>query len=88
MASSYEHDESGFSSESFPMRSKMVNKRARKMESILKDMPKPAVYGDKKADVTIVGWGSLKLPMLDALPMLQAQGIKARFVHFNHIFPS
>jgi 2-oxoglutarate ferredoxin oxidoreductase subunit alpha len=87
VASSYEHDETGFSTESFQMRVKQVDKRAKKIEAILKEMPKPKVYGHKKGDVTIVGWGSMKLPALDALPILEAKGIKACFVHFTHLYP-
>jgi 2-oxoglutarate ferredoxin oxidoreductase subunit alpha len=87
VATSYEHDEAGFSSESFQNRAKQVDKRAKKLDALLGDMPKPKAYGEKKAEVTIVGWGSVKLPALDALPLLKQRGITARFVHFTHVFP-
>ncbi len=87
VATSYEHDETGFSTESFPMRAKQVKKRAAKLASILKEMKKPNIYGNKKAEVTLVGWGSTKLAVLDALAMLEALGIQAKFVHFTHLFP-
>jgi 2-oxoglutarate ferredoxin oxidoreductase subunit alpha len=87
VASSYEHDERGFSSESFVMRTKQVDKRASKVKAILKEMPLPTIYGHAEAEVTLVGWGSMKLPALDALPLLEKAGIKANFVHFTHIFP-
>jgi 2-oxoglutarate ferredoxin oxidoreductase subunit alpha len=87
IASSYEHDEHGFSSESFFMRTKQVDKRAAKVKLILKEMPLPAVYGHSDAEVTLLGWGSMKLPALDALPLLEKKGIKANFVHFTHLFP-
>ncbi len=87
VATSYEHDETGFSSESFPMRAKQVKKRAAKITSILKEMRKPNVYGDKKAEVTLVGWGSTKLAALDALSILEGLGIQAKFVHFTYLFP-
>ena len=45
VATSYEHDETGFSTESFPMRAKQVKKRAAKLTSILKEMKKPNIYG-------------------------------------------
>ena len=88
VATSYEHDETGFSSESFVMRTKQVDKRASKISALLKELEPPAVYGTKgKADVTLVGWGSTKLPALDALPLLEKEGIKAKYVHFSHLFP-
>ncbi len=89
VASSYEHDERGFSTESFVMRAKQVDKRASKLKAILKEMPLPKAHGheDKDAEVTLVGWGSTKLPALDALPLLEKAGIKANFVHFTHLFP-
>jgi 2-oxoglutarate ferredoxin oxidoreductase subunit alpha len=87
VATSYEHDERGFSSESFHMRTKQVQKRARKIKAILKEMEPPKIYGPADAEVTLVGWGSMKLSVLDALPLLEQKGIKANFIHFNHIFP-
>ncbi|MEW6722272.1 MAG: 2-oxoacid:acceptor oxidoreductase subunit alpha [Candidatus Micrarchaeota archaeon] len=87
VSTSYEHDETGFSSESFVMRTKQVQKRASKVKAILKEMDAPKTYGPADAEVTLVGWGSTKLPALDALPMLEAKGIRANFVHFTHIFP-
>jgi len=87
VASSYEHDEHGFSTESFQMRAKQVKKRAAKLAAILKDMKKPIIYGNKKAEVTLVGWGSTKLAAVDALPILESMGIQAKFVHFTHLFP-
>ncbi|MEW6035578.1 MAG: 2-oxoacid:acceptor oxidoreductase subunit alpha [Candidatus Micrarchaeota archaeon] len=87
VSTSYEHDETGFSSESFIMRTKQVQKRASKVKSILKEMEAPGLYGPKDAEVTLVGWGSMKLSALDALPLLEQKGIKANFLHFTHIFP-
>jgi 2-oxoglutarate ferredoxin oxidoreductase subunit alpha len=87
VATSYEHDETGFSSESFGMRVKQVRKRARKLDSLMHEIPAPARYGPEKAEITLVGWGSTKLAALDALPMLEKAGITANFVHFTHVFP-
>jgi 2-oxoglutarate ferredoxin oxidoreductase subunit alpha len=87
VGTSYEHDETGFSSESFIMRTKQVDKRAAKIKKLLKDLPAPAVYGPKKADVSILCWGSHKLPALDALGILEKKKIKANVVHFSHLFP-
>ena len=87
VATSYEHDETGFSSESFHMRVRQVKKRAKKLESMMSELELPKLYGPAEAEVTLVGWGSTKLSALDALPLLEERGVKANFVHFNHIYP-
>lgn len=87
VATSYEHDEYGFSSESFHMRVIQTDKRMKKLETIFPEMDLPKVYGEENADITLVGWGSMKLSILDALPLLKNLGLKVNFVHFNHIFP-
>ena len=83
VATSYEHDETGYSTESFIMRVKQADKRMKKLETLLPEMDAPAVYGPEDAEITLVGWGSMKLSVLDALPMLE----KVNFVHFSHIYP-
>lgn len=87
VGTSYEHDETGFSSESFTMRTKQVDKRAAKLKSLLKDVLAPKFYGEKKASVTLVCWGSHKLPCLDAIKLLKDQGVKANVLHFSYLFP-
>ena len=87
VATSYEHDETGASSENFVMRTKQVDKRANKIKSLMKDIKPPAVYGAKDAEITLVGWGSTKLSALDALPLLEEKGIKARYIHFSYLYP-
>jgi 2-oxoglutarate ferredoxin oxidoreductase subunit alpha len=87
IGTSYVHDETGFSSESFIMRKKQVDKRASKIKKLLEDIPAPKIYGPEKADVSIVCWGSHKLCALDALGMLQEKGVNANIVHFSYLFP-
>lgn len=87
VASSYEHDETGYSSENFAMRKEQVDKRARKEGHLLKELPAPAVYGEKDAEVTLITWGSMKLPALEALHRFRQDGIKANLVHFAYVYP-
>ena len=87
VATSYEHDETGFSSEDFGNRAAQVDKRNLKLKSLLKELPGPKVYGNKNAEISLVAWGSHKLPALDALALLQEKGINANLVHFTCLFP-
>ncbi len=87
VCSSYEHNEYGFSSESFTNRAKMVQKRARKLKLLLRDLDPPKIFGERDAEITLICWGSQKLPVLDALKLLGAEGIKANAIHFSNVFP-
>ncbi len=88
VASSYEHDETGFSTENFVTRAAMVNKRMKKLDMILKnEVEMPKLYGPEDAEVTLVCWGSHKGIALDAMNMLAKQGVKANVLHFVYMFP-
>ncbi len=67
-----EHDESGFSIEGFQpdMRNRQVEKRAAKLANILRDLPKPQMFGPAGAKLTLIGWGSVKAPVFEALKYL------------------
>lgn len=87
VASSYTHDENGFSTESFIKRVEMVEKRARKLKYVLKDIPQPVFYGPEDADITLITWGSQKLPARAAIEVLEKEGIRANLLHFSCVFP-
>ena len=87
VATSYTHDEDSFSTESFKIRTEMVNKRNAKLKYMYKELPMPKVYGPEDADITIVTWGSQKLPALDAIKKLNENGIKTNLVVYTFLFP-
>ncbi len=87
VASSYEHDETGFSSESFTVRADIVEKRARKIDELIKEIPAPKIYGPKEAEVTLICWGSQLLPVLDALKIFEKEKVSVNVIHFNFLFP-
>jgi len=84
---SYEHDESGFASENAENRKAMMEKRMKKLETLEKEMPKPTVYGSKKAKIGLISWGSNKGIVLEAQKILQTQGIETGFLHLNFLNP-
>ncbi|MCX8174777.1 MAG: 2-oxoacid:acceptor oxidoreductase subunit alpha [Candidatus Micrarchaeota archaeon] len=89
VASSYEHDETGFTSEDPKMRVAMINKRARKLSAIPDYIIAPsfAGAGEDSAEILLVCWGSTKMPMLEALKLLGQQGIAARMMHIRYASP-
>lgn len=85
---SYEHSEYGFSSEDMGERVEQVDKRARKLAVAAKELNGAKLYGSHKAKLTVVGWGSVKGPILDALNMLPDKiASQINFLHINVIWP-
>lgn len=68
VTNSDEHDEKGFDSEEIDNRNAQQSKRLQKIKSYEnKDLFKPVLHGSTTAEITLVGWGSTKGPILDAL---------------------
>ena len=86
-----EHDEdSTLISDEFTnphKRRMMVEKRARKLEGVLNDIPAPELEGPADAEVTLVGWGSTYGIVKEAIKMLGEQGVKANQLHIKWIVP-
>ena len=89
VCSSYEHDETGWTSEDPHMRVSMIDKRAKKLSAIPQEMIAPSFHGasEEQAQILIVCWGSTKLPALEALRMLAQSGVKARMMHIRYAEP-
>jgi len=89
VCSSYEHDETGFSSEEPGMRINQIDKRAKKLSAIPDEIIAPTFYGEdeSKGQILLVCWGSTKGPMLEALKVLEERGIKARMMHICYASP-
>lgn len=87
-ANSDEHDESGFSCEEKPNRDRQVEKRMRKEREWGKSAPGPKFYGPEEAELTLVGWGSVKGPVLAALAKLEEKDrARVNFCHFTYLRP-
>ena len=82
ISTSDEHDEYGQISENNTNRVKMMQKRMRKMETLLTEWPEPKIYGPKNSKITIVCWGSTKGPAIEA-----AEQLGANCIHFSYIYP-
>ncbi len=83
-----EHDERGFVSTDPAIRKAMMEKRARKMETYLREDGKPPqVFGTPDGKPVLVGWGSTRPVLLDAQQRLRTQKIDAAVVHFTHLWP-
>ena len=65
----------------------MVEKRQRKMDGLLAELPPPRIVGDPDAEVTLVGWGSTEGVIQEGIEQLAEQGITANHLHFTWIVP-
>ncbi len=96
-----EHDETGDLTETPENRDLMVEKRARKLEMALKELPAPVLIGaDRKlwkavdgkagvapADLTFVTWGSPKDALLEVMQMLAQEGVKTNMLQIVYMSP-
>ena len=82
VANSYEHNEVGQTSEDAANRRRQMAKRLAKVAGL--NLNNGAqIYGPAKAEITLVGWGSSKGPVLEALKKLA----RVNFVHFEQVYP-
>jgi 2-oxoglutarate ferredoxin oxidoreductase subunit alpha len=87
---SYEHSDDGHTTEDAHERVKQVNKRNRKLLTYLaRHFQMPKLYGPEQADVTIVAWGTTKLPVMDlfAREGNTIEGKTVNLLHFTHMWP-
>ena len=90
LANGNEHDEYGYTTIDPEKVVAMAEKRFRKRGPLMEEVSglEPVeVFGDPDPAVTLVGWGSTKGPALEALRMLGARGVKARFVQVVYMEP-
>lgn len=82
-----EHDEMGHPSGSPKMHMAMTAKRRDKLQILMKELPVPPVVGEQEGDVLIVGWGSTRGPIREAVKKLNAEGCSVGCIHLRHVHP-
>lgn len=87
IADSHEHQEDGHITEDALVRRKMVEKRFKKIEGIVKEMSPPLSPGYDGADLLIIGWGSTYGVIKEATERLIDEGYPLRMMHFQEIWP-
>lgn len=87
LSGSDEHDEHGLYNEEAENRIKMMDKRFKKLTTAMPEFPQPELYGEKDALLTIVGFGSTKFPVLEAMKWLRKEGISVNFLKVSYLEP-
>ncbi len=86
-ANSNEHDEYGGTTEDPRIRSKMMEKRMKKIEVAKRDMIEPKIFGDEFADIGLIGIGSTYGPIRTAMESLAEEGISVKYLQIRMLQP-
>jgi len=81
----HEHDEMGHITEDKNIRTKMVEKRLKKLDSIKQDTIKPELVGSSEYKKLVVAWGSNYGNIVEALENLQDEELA--FLYFKQVYP-
>lgn len=87
LSGSDEHDERGLYNEEAEVRIKMMDKRFKKLEVAIPEIPAFKMYGQTDAPLTIVAFGSTKLPVLEAMEWLKRENISVNFLQVYSMSP-
>jgi 2-oxoglutarate ferredoxin oxidoreductase subunit alpha len=64
-----------------------IRARSHKLAALQKTLKTPPVFGDKKGDLLVVGWGSTKGAIEEAVTNLRADGHKVSSLHLTFLQP-
>ncbi len=87
MVESNEHDERGYRDEDPKNRIKMMEKRMKKLHWGAKVMIPPQTWGEKLAEIGIIGFGSTFGPIQEARIQLKRKGIKTKYLQMRTLWP-
>jgi 2-oxoglutarate ferredoxin oxidoreductase subunit alpha len=87
MVEGNEHDESGHRDETSRNRTRMMEKRMRKLRTARKDLIRPRIWGDKTADMGIIGCGSTFGPIREAMEQLKDSGMRTKYLQIRTLWP-
>src|SRR6267378_4212467 len=87
IATGLEHDEYGHPSGSPKVHMQMTAKRRKKLQALSASLPTPKVYGPPEGNVLLVGWGSTRGPIQEAVDRARAAGDSVSALHIKHLNP-
>ena len=87
IATGLEHDELGHPTGSPKLHTQMVARRRRKLQKLGEELAVPEVYGPPEGNVLLVGWGSTKGPIREAVDRARAAGDSVSSLHIRNISP-
>ena len=81
------HDPSGDVSYNPDNNQDTMSLRSRKFAAFQKTLNPPAIHGEEKGDLLIVGWGSTLGAINEAVDIAQNDGIKVSSIHLRFLSP-
>ena len=81
------HDEGSKVAYSSGVHQRSSAARSRKLAALSSTLTPPAVYGDASGDLLVVGWGSTKGAIEEAVDRLRAEGRKVSALHLRFLSP-
>jgi len=91
VAATDDHDEEGVViSDVFtnpPIRRKIQEKRMHKLDKVLQELTPPKLEGPPDAEVTLIGWGSTKGVISEAIALLAEQRVRANHLQIKYLYP-
>jgi 2-oxoglutarate ferredoxin oxidoreductase subunit alpha len=82
-----EHDELGHPTGSGKLHTQMNAKRRNKLRRLAEELPLPEVFGAAEGHVLLVGWGSSKGPIEEAVKQARQHGEAISSIHLKHLNP-
>ncbi|UCD96913.1 MAG: 2-oxoacid:acceptor oxidoreductase subunit alpha [Candidatus Bathyarchaeota archaeon] len=89
-ANADEHNEAGYTTEEPETTKKMVDKRFTKLDVLTRELESyetTKLYGSDTAEVTILGWGSTKGPIREALKLISKKKQNVNFLQIMYLNP-
>jgi len=87
IAGGLEHDEYGHPTGSPKLHMEMTARRRKKLQALAATLPTPTVYGPPEGNLLLVGWGSTRGPIQEAVDRARAAGDSVSSLHLKHIYP-
>ncbi len=82
-----EHDAAGHLIEDAKTRNEQMQKRLRKLFDLKREVSSPLLHGAKKAETTLIGWGSTAGAIQEAVDILHKEGLSINSLHLNELWP-
>lgn len=82
-----EHDEAGHLIEDAETRTRMMDKRMRKLTGLSKEISPPELYGSEGVDTLLIGWGSTYGAIREAADILRQSGASVSSLHLSELWP-
>jgi 2-oxoglutarate ferredoxin oxidoreductase subunit alpha len=87
LAAGSEHNDMGVITENARNRTRMMDKRMGKLDAMRDELPKALVHGDPDASIAIIGYGSNRGPIAEAVDRLAAEDVVTRFLQLRTLWP-